>query len=118
MTPRQTIAAFALSDKIKSGLIWASAAGDQAAAYPEPGRQGAVAVARTLLELVLNEAVCARQATGDPAWDEAIRAIEKARVMLCSGVPAEVSFHLTRALGQVTRIGRQAGESLQTAGLL
>jgi len=28
MTSRQAIAAFALSDKIKSGLIWASTVGD------------------------------------------------------------------------------------------
>jgi hypothetical protein len=118
MMPRQAIAAFALSDKIKSGLIWASTASDQAAGYPEAGRQGAVAVAETLLEMVLNETVCARRVTGEVQWDEAIREIDKARVMIRSGVPAEVPFHLTRALSLVTRIGRQAGEALQAAGLL
>ena len=51
MNPRQAIATFALSDKIKSGLIWASTACDQAAGFEGLARQGAVAVAETLLSL-------------------------------------------------------------------
>jgi len=115
---RQAIASFALSDKIKSGLIWASAACDQAAGFEGLARQGAVAVAEHLLSMVLNETVLVRQASGDADWDEAVRLMDKARVMIRSGVPAEASFHLTRALSVVTRIGRQAGEALRRQGLL
>jgi hypothetical protein len=118
MNHRQTIASFALSDKIKSGLIWASTACDQAAGFEGLARQGAVAVAETLLSLVLNEAVLVRQASGNADWDEAVRLADKARVMIRSGVPAEASYHLTRALSVVTGIGRQAGEALRRQGLL
>jgi hypothetical protein len=38
--------------------------------------------------------------------------------MIRSGVPAEASFHLTRALSVVTGIGQQAGETLRQQGLL
>ncbi|MDD3991882.1 MAG: hypothetical protein RBR20_10825 [Desulfobacterales bacterium] len=118
MNHRQNIASFTLSDKIKSGLIWASTACDQAAGFEGLTRQGAVAVAENLLSMVLNETVLVRQASGNTEWDEAMRLMDKARVMIRSGVPAEASFHLTRALSVVTSIGRQAGEALRQQGLL
>ncbi len=118
MNHRQTIVSFALSDKIKSGLIWVSAACDQAAGFDGLARQGAVAVAENLLSMVLNEAALVRQASGNADWDEAVRFMDKARVMIRSGVPAEASFHLTRALSVVTGIGQQAGETLRQQGLL
>jgi len=55
-----------------------------------------VTLVATVLEMVFNETLCARQVTGDANWDDVIREIDKALVMIRSGVPAEVSFHLLR----------------------
>ena len=118
MTPRQAVAAFSLSDKVKSGLIWATGCIQQAAGLEGPARQGARLVAETLLGMVLAEALCAHRLTGDPTWDDAVRAMDKAQVMIRSGVPQEAPYHLTNALSQVTRIGQRAAETLNRQGLL
>lgn len=117
MTPRRAVAAFALADKAKSGLIWASAGIETAAALEGPARQGGLSVAQGLLEMVTAEILCARRLTGDAAWDEVVRILDRAQVMIRSGVPQDAPYHLTRALSLVAGIGQRAGDALAAARL-
>jgi hypothetical protein len=56
--------------------------------------------------------------TGDVSWDEVLRHIDKAMVMINSGVAAEAVVHLTQALSQVTSIGHRSMTFLKGEGLL
>ena len=116
--PRQAVAAFSLCEKIKSGLIWTTACAQQAAAQEGLARQGAMALVESLLGMVMGETLCAHRLTGDPAWDEVVRAMDKAMVMIRSGIPQEAVYHLPRALSLVTGIAQRAGEQLKARELL
>jgi len=52
------------------------------------------------------------------SWDEVLRHIDKALVMINSGVAAEAVVHLTQALSQVTSIGHRSMTILKGEGLL
>jgi hypothetical protein len=110
---KKAVSAYAQSEKVKSGLIWICQIADQVAAMNDPGRRRAVPLLRTLVLMVADEAVLAARHTGDIRWHDIARTIKMALVMIDSGVPQETSFHLTRALTRVTRIGGQAAEVLR-----
>jgi hypothetical protein len=54
----------------------------------------------------------------DDAWDEIEKTIEKALVMINSGVAAESVVHLTQALSRITSIGHRSMTVLREKGLL
>jgi hypothetical protein len=68
--------------------------------------------------LVAGESDLAGKITGDQRWDEIGKMISMALVMIDSGVPQETTFHLTKALTRVTRIGGQAAGILKENELL
>lgn len=111
------VAVYAQSEKIKSGLIWVCQVADQVVAMDNPGRQQGVAVLKTLARMVADESGLAARISGDARWHDIGRRIEKALVMISSGVPQETGFHLTQALTRVTRIGGQAAAVLEQNGL-
>jgi hypothetical protein len=82
-----------------------------------PGRQQGLSVLKTLAHMIVDEADLAGRITGDHRWYEIGRRINKALVMINSGVPQETSFHLTQAIARVTRIGGQAASLLRENGL-
>jgi len=114
---KKAIWAYTQSEKVKSGLIWICQVADQVAAMDDPGRRQAVMLLQTLVRMVADESVLAARLSGDGSWHEIGRKINMALVMINSGVPQETSFHLTRALTRVTRIGGQAAEVLRQKGL-
>jgi hypothetical protein len=114
---KQAVAAYAQSEKVKSGLIWICQVAEQVAVMEDPGRQQAVMLLSTLAHLVADEANLAGRITADRRWHEVGQKINMALVMINSGVPQETSFHLTRALTRVTRIGGQAASVLKNNGL-
>jgi hypothetical protein len=113
----KAVSAYAQSEKVKSGLIWICQVAEQVAAMDDPGRRQAVMLLRTLVLMVADEAVLAARHSGDGRWHDIARMINMALVMIDSGVPQETSYHLTRALTRVTRIGGQAAEVLRRNNL-
>ncbi|MBC2713481.1 MAG: hypothetical protein HGJ94_21515 [Desulfosarcina sp.] len=114
---KQAISAYAQSEKVKSGLIWICQVSDQVAAMDGPGRQQGLTLLKTLAHMVADESDLAGRITGDRRWHEIGQKINKALVMINSGVPQETAYHLTQALTRVTRIGRQAALVLKENGL-
>jgi len=113
---KRAVAAYAQSEKVKSGLIWICQIAEQVAAVEGPGRQQAVQMLETLARLVADESQLAEKVTGDRRWHEIGEKINMALVMIRSGVPQETGFHLTRAISRVTRIGGQAASILRERG--
>ena len=114
---KQAIAAYAQSEKVKSGLIWISQIAEQVAVIEGPGRQPAMGLLKTLAHMIVDEADLAARVTRDKSWHEIREKIHMALVMINSGVPQETGFHLTQAISQVTRIGGQAAMLLKERGL-
>lgn len=111
------VAAYAQCEKVKSGLIWICQVAEQVAAMDGAGRRQGLVLLKTLAHLVADEANLAGRITGDKEWYEIGQNINKALVMINSGVPQETAFHLTQALTKVTRIGGRAASVLKRNGL-
>ncbi len=118
MDSRQAIISFSQSEKIKSGLIWCSQCVQLAGNLSQPEQLGAVRLLQAITAMLANEMQLARQTTGDAIWLEADKMLNKARVMLDSGVGQEAVHHFTQALSQVNRIGQKAMSALIDKGLL
>jgi hypothetical protein len=113
---KRAVAAYAQSEKVKSGLIWLCQMAEQVAAMQGSGRQQGVQLLETLARLVADESQLAERVTGDGRWHEIGEKIRMALVMIRSGVPQETGFHLTQAISRVTRIGGRAASILRDRG--
>lgn len=118
MQNRQAIISFSQSEKVKSALIWCSTCANLVQNLPEAQQQGAVRVLQSLLAMVDNEVQLARQASGEPIWNEVEKMLNTARIMVDSGVSQEAEYHLTQALTQVNRIGQRSLTHLIEQGLM
>jgi hypothetical protein len=118
MEVKDTIIAFSQSEKIKSGLIWVSQALQMLNGLQEPEKRGAEKTAKAIIGMIGHEIQLGKNVTGDVSWDEVLRHIDKALVMINSGVAAEAVVHLTQALSQVTSIGHRSMTFLKGEGLL
>lgn len=115
--PTATLA-FALSDKIKSGLIWASVLVEQSLRLPPGEKTGAEKTLIQLMEMIGSDLHVTKRRVPHPAWDTAEKELDLAIVMARSGVVMEATYHLTRALSQVTDVARTALEILKSEGLM
>ena len=118
MEVQETIIAFSQSEKIKSGLIWVSQALQVLNGLQEPEKRGAEKTAKAIIGMIVHEIQLGKNVTGDLTWDEVLRHIDKAMVMLNSGLASEAVVHLTQALSQVTSIGHRTMTFLNEKGLL
>ena len=114
---KRAIAAYAQSEKVKSGLIWLSQIAEPVAVMEGPGRQPAIGLLKTLAHMLADEVDLTARVTGDHEWRQISEKIHLALVMINSGVPQETGFHLTQAISHVTRIGGQAAMLLKEKGL-
>jgi hypothetical protein len=114
---KDAISAYTQCEKVKSGLIWVSHLADQVAAMENPGRQQALTLLKTLAYMVADESDLAGRITADADWYIIGKKINKALVMIESGVPQETGYHLGQALSQVTRIGGRAAALLKDRDL-
>jgi hypothetical protein len=114
---KMAVAAYAQSEKVKSGLIWVCQVAELVAAMAGAERTQGLAVLKPLARMVADEAHLAGRLTADRGWHEIAQKINMALVMIDSGVPQETGFHLTQALTRVTRIGGQAAALLARNGL-
>lgn len=108
MDTRAAIISYGQSEKIKSGLIWITQLAEMTKGMKGEQLIAAENMVRSLVAFVANEAGLAKKVTGDQGWDEVEKNIEKARVMLHSGVFEEVTWHLTQALSRTTGIGQKS----------
>jgi len=118
MKHNKPIMAFCQSEKIKSGIIWVSQSLQLLAGLHEPERGGGERMVKVLLEMVLSEVNLAETLVGAKEWEAVRGHLERAAVMINSGVAPESLHHLTQALSQVTNIGQRSMMQLKTEGLL
>ena len=118
MNESEAIMAFSQSEKVKSGIIWASQALQLLGGLPIPEKTGAEKIIRMKIDMIVQEIQLAKNVTGDRAWDDIAAIIEQAIVMMNSGVAPDSVVHLTQALSRVTSIGHRSMSFLKEKGLL
>ncbi len=118
MNIKQAIIAFALSEKVKSGLIWASQTIELSKGLPETDRQGADKIIKSIVNMIANEIHLARKMTNDPTWYDVEKHIDMAIVMINSMIVHESVLHMTRALSHVTSIAQRSMTVLKEEGLI
>ena len=118
MQTKHAIIAFSQSEKVKSGLIWCSNFAHIAQNLPPQEQRGAITLLGNLVAFLLNEVQLARQASGETIWLEVEKILNKARVLIESGVGQETTHHFTQALSQTNRIGQKAMTDLIDKGLI
>ncbi|CAB1063812.1 hypothetical protein D1BOALGB6SA_8596 [Olavius sp. associated proteobacterium Delta 1] len=118
MQTDQAIKAFSQSEKLKTGLIWATQIAEVYLALPESEKTGAERILKTLIGMIASEIHVAKNAAPHEIWLEAEKDINTAQVMLNSGVAQDTGHHLTQALSKVTTIGQQSMSLLVGQGLL
>ena len=118
MKTNEAVTAFSQSEKIKAGLIWVSQILELLQGLPGEQRKGGERVARILLGMVAQEMTLAKVLTGIEHWQDAENHVEKAVVMVESGVAEEALLHLSRALSKVTNIAQESMSLLKESGLL
>ena len=110
--------AFALSDKIKSGLIWASGLVTCALQLPPGEKAGAEKALVQLMEMLGSDLRLSRRRIPHPAWDTAEKELDLAIVMARSGVVPEATYHLTRSLSHVADVAQESMTVLKDQGLI
>lgn len=118
MNISEAILSFSQSEKIKSGLIWASHLSTICESIPQNQRNGAEKILETLIDMIGHETRLTGNMIREKAWVEAGESINMALVMVRSKVPEESSFHLTNAISRVTSFGQRAMIYLQDQGCL
>ena len=108
MDARAATIAYAQSEKIKSGLIWISQLAEITKALQADQRMAGENMVLSMIAFVQNEVSLAKKVSPDQGWQEIEKGIEKARVMLQSGIFDEVTWHLTQALSLTTGIGQKS----------
>ncbi|MCP4690173.1 MAG: hypothetical protein GY859_19125 [Desulfobacterales bacterium] len=118
MKNQEAVMAFSQSEKIKAGLIWVSSSLEVLVALPEPEKIGAEKMIKLTIGMLADEVRLAGKLTNEDHWGEADKHMDKALVMINSGVAHDAGFHLTRALSQVTTIGQRAMTFLRERDLI
>jgi len=118
MDTREAIMGFSQGEKIKAGLIWASQVIQLMEGLADGEKSAGAKTAGALVDMISNEIMLARNMGGDPAWGEMQKDLDRARVMIDSGIPSEAVTHLTRALSRSTDVAGRAMTFLKDEGLL
>jgi hypothetical protein len=118
MEKRNAVVAFSQSEKIKAGLIWASQILQVLDGLPEAEKRGSAKAAGALVGMIHHEILLVQNLSGDTTWGEVRSHVDRARVMIDSGVPTEAISHLTQALSRTTSMAGSAMKYLKDAGLI
>jgi hypothetical protein len=118
MNISETISAFSQSEKVKSGLIWVSQLLEMVNGVPGHEKPGASKTLNTLLSLIGHEVRLAEKISPNEGWDRIADYMEKAQIMIQSGVPEESVVHLTKALSEATTVGHRSMSILREEGLI
>jgi hypothetical protein len=118
MNVQEAIMAFSQSEKIKTGIIWVSQTLEMLRGLQERDKQGAEKVIKTMISMIFQEIRLAKRIAGDASWEDIERRMDKAMVMINSGVAPESVLHLSQALSLVTNIGHRSMSFLKEESLL
>ena len=118
METRQAIMAFTQSEKIKAALISLSQVLEVVRHLSPEEKKGAERVFRMLLSAAIQEVRLAKTLAGPGEWEEIESLIDRALIMMDSGVGEEGLIHLTRAVSKVTTVGQRSMAFLKESGLL
>ncbi|MFC1838338.1 hypothetical protein ACFL1N_02060 [Thermodesulfobacteriota bacterium] len=118
METSKAILAFSQSEKIKEGILWASNIFSILDGLHESEKKGAEKVIHALVNMIGQEIRLARMVSGMEAWDDVEPHIDKAVLMINSGVGREAVEHLSKALSMVTTIGQRAMSVLKDRKLV
>ena len=114
----QTIMSFSQSEKIKAGLIWMSQTLSMLQGLPEGEKKGGEKIINALLHMIGHEMKIAEAVTGNDLFMEIQPLIDRAVVMVNSGVGQEATPHLSQALSKVTNIANRSMMLLKEKGIL
>ena len=118
METSKAILAFSQSEKIKEGLLWASNIFSMLDGLHKSEKKGAEKVLHALVNMIGQEIRLARMVSGMEAWSDVDPHIDKAVLMINSGVGREAVEHLSKALSMVTTIGQRAMSVLKDKELV
>lgn len=118
METNEAIMAFSQSEKLKAGLIWVSQTLNLLEGLPGGEKVGGGKVINAVLNMLGHELKLAETVGGDHGWEEVEPYIEKALVMVNSGVGVEANAHLSKALSKITNIAHESMSMLKGKGLL
>jgi hypothetical protein len=118
METDKVIMAFSQSEKIKEAIIWASQLLHVLQGMPETEKKGGEKIIIALIHMIVQEIKLALAISGDQRWEGIEPFIDKAVLMINSGVNQEAAIHLSRALSKVTNIGQQSMSVLKEEKLL
>jgi hypothetical protein len=108
MDTKKAILSFSQSEKIKTGLIWASQTLEINMGIQEPEKRGSQTVIAALMNMIANEIHIVMQVAPHERWTDALKHVNKALVMINSNVAHDAAFHISKALSQVTSIGHES----------
>jgi len=114
----KTIISFSQSEKIKSGILWVSNALHIAESLPPGEKNGAEKIISQMISMIGHEIKLAGLVSGNQTWATIEPDMDKAVIMIDSGVSQEAVMHLTTALSKVTNIGQQSMTALKEDNLL
>ena len=118
MEVNEAIIAFSQSEKVKAGLIWVSQSLELLNGLSEIEKKASDRIINALLNMIGQETKLARTLVGNKVWDEIQAYIDKALVMVNSGVSQESQIHLSKALSKTTNVGQASMSFLQEQGLI
>ena len=118
MEINEAIMAFSQSEKIKAGLIWISQVLVLIEGLPDVERKGGEKIIDAILNMIGHETKLAEAVVGNDGWNEIEAYIDKALVMINSGVGQEANVHLSIGLSKTTNIAQQSMSLLKEEGLL
>ncbi len=118
MEINEAIMAFSQSEKIKAGLISISQSLEVLRGLAGGEIRGGEKIINVLLGMIDHEVRLAMTVTRHEEWNDVGPYIDKAVVMVNSGVGHEATVHLSKALSKVTTIGQQSMTFLKEKGLL
>jgi hypothetical protein len=118
METRKAIMAFSQSEKIKAALISLSQVLEMVQHLSPEERRGAERVFRMNLSATVQEVRLARTLAGQGEWDEIESLLDRALIMMDSGVGQEGLIHLARAISRVTTVGQRSMGFLKEGGFI
>ena len=114
----EAIKLFTQSEKIKAGLIWVSQTLSILQGFHDLEKMGGEKIVHAILNMIAYEAKLAGTVAGNEGWNEVEAHIDRALVMINSGVGEEATLHLSKALSKTTNFGQQSMSFLLERGLL
>jgi len=118
METNEAILAFSQSEKIKAGIIWVSQTLGLLEGLPDMEKKGAEKILNAILNMIGHETKLASAVVPNENWAEIEAFIDRALVMVNSGVGPEATVHLSKALSKTTTIGQKSMSILNEKGFL